>query len=153
FEPHRVERVGRLLSGIAPQETRPESQILHCAERGFQRIEVAEIMRVLAEAAVGIRAGKLEAPGGGFEQSGDDPEQRGFAGAVGAEQQQRLAAFCLEADPGKHLFSAPDAFELGPGKSHQFRPLWAVRSPQWRHAPKCRAIMPKTCSPMTKEVL
>ena len=33
----------------------------------------------------GVGAADLSAPGGGPEQRGQDPEQRGLAGAVGAE--------------------------------------------------------------------
>ena len=44
---------------------------------------------------------------GGRQQARDQPQQRGFAGAVGAGDGQRLARGGLEIEAGEHLRGRP----------------------------------------------
>ncbi len=73
---------------------------------------MAEIMRLLADAAFGIAAGKRQPPALDPEKPREHPQQRGFARAVAPGHGQRLPGRQLEAQPGKDLAPAALADEI-----------------------------------------
>ena len=73
----------------------------------LQRVLVAEIVGLLGEGQLRVAAGRAPAaPPADPDQAGDHAQQRGFAGAVAAGDQQRLAAGDRKTKPGKDLAAA-----------------------------------------------
>ena len=82
----------RAASAVAAEPCDPEGEIFRDRQRGFQGVAVAEIMRLLADAALGIAARKRQRAARDSQQACDHAQQRRLAGAVAAGHQQRLAA-------------------------------------------------------------
>ena len=85
---------------------------------------VAEMAPDCSRITDGIKSGDKRCSARGEEQCGENPQQRGFTGAVGAEQGDRFAGFNAQRDPaerrqgrsGKWLQkSAPAAENWGEG--------------------------------------
>src|SRR5262249_39235427 len=106
-EADRRQTIRGRLARTAAEKFCPEPQILGNAQRWFERIGMPEIMRLFGEAEVGIRARELDGTGRGAQQSGEDPQQRGFARAVRTGEQQRFTRAQLEIQLGEDLPSAP----------------------------------------------
>src|SRR5262249_45018700 len=63
-------------------------------------------------------AGELKAALGGLQEAGNEPQQRGFAGAIPANEDQRLARRNGEIEPREHLAATADAAEARPLELH-----------------------------------
>ena len=84
---------GRRRRRRPPEILGPELQVFGDRQRRLQRVLVAEIMRLLGDACASASPPvEREPPAGEPHQPGDHAQQRGFAGAVAAGHQQRLAA-------------------------------------------------------------
>ena len=71
--------------------------------------EVADLAAQLPGLAGELAAEQFDLAAGRAQQRREDPQQRRLAGAVGAEDDERLAARDLEVDPGERGAVAVDA--------------------------------------------
>src|SRR5208282_3829301 len=63
-------------SRFAVEETRPEGEVFHDGKRRFQRVEMADIMGLLADAEFAVASGQRDGALGRANQSGDEAQQR-----------------------------------------------------------------------------
>ena len=87
----------------------PEFEILDHRKRGFERVLMAEIMRLFADAAVRVAAGERQRAAFDPQQPRDHAQQRGFARAIAAGHRQRLVRTRAQNEPGKDLAPAAPA--------------------------------------------
>ena len=110
----------RAAAASPPPHRLPEAQVL---PRGEVLVDVRAVRHHADERArplglaEGVGAADAERAGGGAEQGGQDPEQRGLAGAVGAEQGQALAGAQLEGHAVDHAVRPVGLPEL-PRRDH-----------------------------------
>src|SRR5437773_376940 len=121
------------LAQAAAEKLRPEAEILARAERTFERILMAEIVGLLGQGPLRVAPCKLESSRRGPQQPGDDAQQRGFAGAVGAQHQHRLGRAHAEMNVREHFLAAADALETRSGKLHGINRLGRNRGGSKRH--------------------
>src|SRR6266849_3087063 len=110
---------GAAVSPAVPEQIRPKGEVLVHRERWLQRVLVADIMRLLGDGELGIAAVEVDSPRQRAEQPGNEPQERGFAGAVPAGHDERLAGADRKAQVPEYLPAAADADEVGPRKPHQ----------------------------------
>ena len=104
--------------GVAAEKIPPERQVLQHAQRRLQRVAMAEIVRLFGQRQLGLAAFQIDRSGRRHEQARDQPQQRGFAGSVGAGDGQRLAGGGLEIEAGKHLAAAPHTPDTASREPH-----------------------------------
>ena len=92
---------------IAAERVSPESEVLASSQRPLQRVGMAEVMRLLADAGLRRAALKRNRSFGERQETGDRPQQARLARAVRADQQQRLAGPRGERHPRKDPAPAP----------------------------------------------
>ena len=92
---------------IASENARPELQILPRGESPLQGVGVADAMRLLAQARLGVAALQDEASFRKRQETRDRPQQARFARAVRTDRHQRLARADLKREAGKQPASAP----------------------------------------------
>src|SRR5690606_36414717 len=95
-------------------EADPEIEILPDRQHRLDAGLMAEEMALLADRRAGPAALQHERSGGSRQQAGDQPQQRGLAGAVAAAQRQRLARPHRETDVAEDRAAGPPAGELLP---------------------------------------
>jgi hypothetical protein len=88
LEPHRTESL--IGSASSTQKLGPEIQVLRHGQRGFERVEVRQVMRLFGKDHVRPSTLKPDRAFARPQQSGDDPQQRGLARPVRAGQHQGL---------------------------------------------------------------
>ena len=81
---------------IAAERRRPERQVLARRQRALQRIGVAEIMRLLADARLARPAFEDEGAGGERQEAGDGAQEARLARPVRPGQHERRAGARLE---------------------------------------------------------
>src|SRR4051812_49383882 len=118
---------GGALAGIEtlpPGKSGPECQILRPAQPRLQGVAVTEIMALLRQCQLGIASGQRDRAARRNEQARDQPQQRGLARSVAADDRHGFAGAGPEIEPGKHLAAAPHACDLMSGKLHlaSYRP-------------------------------
>ncbi len=99
----------------------PEGEVLGDAQLRLDGVEMPGIGEALAIAvAIPVEPDPVERDHSraGGQEPREDPQQRGFAGAVGAAQQQAAAVGNLEADAVEHRTPGAVATEALDDKSH-----------------------------------
>src|SRR5581483_8461925 len=79
---------------------------------------MAEIVALLGQRHVGVAPLQYDRADGRNEQTRDQPQQRGLARSVAADDRHRLAGSGREIEPGKHLAAAPHASHPASGQLH-----------------------------------
>src|SRR5690242_12978517 len=79
---------------------------------------MAEIVTLLGQRHVGVAPIKHDRAAGRNEQARDQPEQRGLARSVAADDGDSLAGSHLEIEPGKYLAAAAHAGDPASGQLH-----------------------------------
>src|SRR6185295_11627375 len=143
-EPDRGEAFCRA-GCLAAQKIPPECQVFHHAQRRLQRVAVAEIMRLFGQGQLTVAAVEIDRSAGDREQAGNLPQQRGFTGAVGAGDGQRLAGGGAEIEARKYLAPAPDTFDAASRQPHLAFLFHSMRCMRTRSSqrPNLRAISRK----------
>ena len=102
------------------KEALPEQEVLGEAQRRLQGVQVAEIVAGGADArpVLGVFAFEADAPFGRRQQPGHDPQQGGFAGAVGTCHQERVAGAERKADAEEDGTAAAFAAQILGVESH-----------------------------------
>ncbi len=116
IEPHSAESL--IGSTSAAQELGPERQVLRHGQRRFERVEVRQVMRLLAKHR--IRPGAIETDFAFArpQQTGDDAQQGGLARPVRAGQHQGLPGFDREIHLPEDRQPTASAGEAGAGNQH-----------------------------------
>ena len=118
-EPRRA-RGRALRAGIAAEHARPEAEVLARRQRGLQRVGMAEVVRLLAEARVGVAALQLDAARRERQKARDRAQQARFSGAVRPGDDERLARARLrEKGQRKQAPSAPFKGEFFRAQAHR----------------------------------
>src|SRR5271166_4960641 len=74
----------RLARGFGSECARPEGEVLSRGQRAFERVQMAEIMGLLTDGALGVAALEREAAGLNGKEATERAQESRFAGAVGA---------------------------------------------------------------------
>src|SRR5262249_26707636 len=106
------------VENLAPQKLPPEEEIFQHAQRGLQRVAMAEIVRTLGKGELGLAAFKRDRSACWHQQPRTQPEQRGLARAVGAGDRQNFAGASRKVEVGKHLPAAPHTCHTTPREPH-----------------------------------
>ena len=97
----------------AAKETGPEIEVFSHRQGRFQRIEMPEVMGLLAHRELRIAPLQREPPPADMHQPRDQPQQRGFPRPVGPDNYQRLPGSHGKSYAGKDLPAAPVAGQIG----------------------------------------
>jgi hypothetical protein len=89
--------------GVGAKKGGPKMQILVDRERWFHRVLVAEIMRLFANAELGIPTFQPKPAAGWADETGDDAQERRFPCTIAAGYGQGLAPSQLKIDAGKDV--------------------------------------------------
>ena len=108
------------------RDSGPRREIFGHRQRGLQRVLMAEIVGLFADAGIRIAARERQAARGSPHQAGDQPQQRGLAGAVRPPHQQGLARGEAEAQARKTV------------RPPRIQASSEARSPIERINPSCR---------------
>src|ERR1700730_12382617 len=104
-EPDRGQALVRI-ARLAAEKIAPKRKIFGDAECGFQRVAVAEIMRLFRQSQVRFAALELDRSSRWHQEARDQPQQRGLAGTVGAGDGERFARGRLKIELREHLAAA-----------------------------------------------
>ena len=117
----RARPAARLWPGVeavAAEKIPPERQVLQHAQRRLHGVAVAEIMGLFGKRQFRLAALEIDRSAGQRQQARDQPQQRGFAGSVGAGDGQRLARRDLEIEAREHLPAASHASDAASREPH-----------------------------------
>jgi hypothetical protein len=116
-EPHGGEALANVTSRAA-EKIAPEREVFEHAQRGLQRIAMAEIMRLFGQGQFGLAALQADRSARRHQKTRDQAQQRGLAGAVRADHGQHLARRGFEIEPGEHFSAAPDTVDVTSREPH-----------------------------------
>jgi hypothetical protein len=84
-------------------------------------------MRLLADAALRVASGERQCAARDSQQTRDHPQQRGLAGAITPDHQQRLSGGDRKAEPFENRTAAPLAAQGLRRKGHRISHLQSFR--------------------------